>query len=465
MSDSSELSSPPSSLHSVILKESDNDLSAVKSESVSIASSKSSSGESGINESFVSSLDIAYIVAFRNRFSQLFEGIPDLGPQDIERGILGEPEALDKIVELLCRLVTLCLNRKRAVQSKHFSRALSESVDVHIKHLDPSWCGYNPLHRENGFYSLCSSDKLKLLCCLVDWCLMSSEVVRSFIDENYKNRASDDKRNALLVHPLGKDGKNRKLWLIEGNGIYLLSFFGFNQILDTPFRVYRETKSRSGFVKWKSIAGTADELRQYALSLSNDSSLNAIALVPKILEQVCPRVEKAQIRRDKLEANRARLASLNIESTLLGMRTRGKRIKYTFSDNDDSDNDIRTSSFKDKDCFDSNNKSIQYTASGRMIRRPKRGDYGIYEEIDMAETSDFRKIKNIELSKNSFQDDNYVELESGYHTTSTSSESESGTFSLKVLLKYNPKKVVTELSDFPETFIEHDHLLNKNSLN
>ncbi|EMR08190.1 hypothetical protein PNEG_03361 [Pneumocystis murina B123] len=450
MSDSSELSSPPSSLHSVILKESDNDLSPVKSESVSMASSTSSPDESDINESFISSLDIAYIVAFRNRFSQLFEGIPDLGPQDIERGIFGEPEALDKIVELLCRLVTLCLNRKRAVESKHFSRALSESVDVHIKHLDPSWCGYNPLHKEKGFYSLCASDKLKLLCCLVDWCLMSSEVVRSFIDENYKNRASDDKKNALLVHPLGKDGKNRKLWLIEGN--------------DTPFRVYRESKSRSGFVKWKSIAGTADELRQYALSLSNDSSLNAIALVPKILEQVCPRVEKAQIRRDKLEANRARLASLNIESTLLGMRTRGKRIKYTFSDNDDSDNDIRTSSFKHKDCFDSN-KSIQYTASGRMIKRPKRGDCGIYEEIDMAESSNFRKIENIELSKNSFQDDNYVEFESGYHTTSTSSESESGTFSLKVLLKYNPKKLVTGLSDFSETFIEHDHLLNKNPLN
>lgn len=48
---------------------------------------------------------------------------------------------------------------------------------------------------------------------------MSSEAVRSFIDENYKDRASNDKRNALLVHPLGKDAKNRKLWLIEGNGI------------------------------------------------------------------------------------------------------------------------------------------------------------------------------------------------------------------------------------------------------
>lgn len=170
-------------------------------------------------------------------------------------------------------------------------------------------------------------------------------------------------------------------------------------------------------------------------------------------------------RRDKLEANRARLASLNIESTLLRMRTRGKRIKYTFSDNDDSDNDIRASSFKHKDCFDSNNKSIQYTASGRIIRRPKRGDYGVYEEIDMAESSNFRKIEDIELSKNSFQDDNYVEFESGYHTTSTGSESESETFSLKVLLKYNPKKLAAGLSDFSETFVEHDHLLNKNSLN
>lgn len=71
--------------------------------------------------------------------------------------------------------------------------------------------------------------------------------------------------------------------------------FGFNWILDTPFRVYRESKSRSGSIKWKSIAGTVDELRQYALSLSNNSSLNVIALVPKILNQICPRIEKAQI--------------------------------------------------------------------------------------------------------------------------------------------------------------------------
>lgn len=51
-------------------------------------------------------------------------------------------------------------NEINIYRSKHFSRALNESVDVHIKHLDPSWCGYNPLHREKGFYSLCASDKV-----------------------------------------------------------------------------------------------------------------------------------------------------------------------------------------------------------------------------------------------------------------------------------------------------------------
>lgn len=298
-----------------------------------------------------------------------------------------------------------------------------------------------------------------MLCCLVDWCLMSSELVRSFIDENYKDRTSDDKKNALSVHPLGKDGKNRKLWLIEGNGICFLLLFSFNRILDTPFRVYRESKSRSGFIKWKSIAGTADELRQYALSLSNDPSLNAIALVSKILEQVCPRVEKAQIRRDKLEANRARLAALNIEPTLLGMRTRGKRIKYTFSD--DSDNEVRISSLKNKECLYSNNKSVQYTASGRMIRRPKRGDYRICEEINATENSNFSKIENIdELSRNlSEKNDNYVDFETGYYSNL---DTESETFSLKVLLKYNPKKLVTGLSSFSETCIKQDQLSDKN---
>ncbi|KAG4305940.1 hypothetical protein PORY_000850 [Pneumocystis oryctolagi] len=437
MSDSLELSSPPLSLNSDVLRLTDDDASSVKSEGLDLVSIVSSQSDTDTSDSFMSSLDIAYIVAFRNRFSRLFEGIPDLGPQDIERGVLGEPESLGKIVELLCRLVTLCLNRKRAVESKHFSRALNESVDAHIKHLDPSWHGYNPLYRDKGFYSLDASNKLKLLCCLVDWCLMSSEAVRSFIDENYKDRTSNDTKNALSVHPLGRDGKNRKLWLIEGN--------------DTPFRVYRESKSLSGSVKWKSIAGTVEELRQYALSLSNDPSLNAIALVSKILNQVCPRVEKAQIRRDKLDANRARLAALNIEPTLLGMRTRGKRIKYTFSD-DDNDSDDRThiSMIKHKDQYYSSNKPVQYTASGRMIKRPRREDYGIYEKTDLSQNSNYKRFEDIEeLSKDSFQRDNsYLNHKNECYS---SLRTESRSFSLKVHLKYNPKKLVTGLIDFSQT--------------
>ncbi|KAG5437681.1 hypothetical protein PCANB_000718 [Pneumocystis canis] len=400
------------SLNSDVLKVTDDDVYSVKNERPSLSSVMSSQSDSDVSESFMSSLDIAYIVIFRNRFSQ---------------GILGEPEALDKIVELLCRLVTLCLNRKKAVESKHFSHALNESVDAHIKHLDPSWCGYNPLHRNRGFYSLDASNKLKLLCCLVDWCLMSSEAVRSFIDENYKNSTSNDTKNALSVNPLGKDGKNRKLWLIEGN--------------DTPFRVYRESKSRSGSIKWESIAGTADELRQYAQSLSNDSSSDAITLVPKILEQVCPRVEKAQIRRDKLEANRARLAALNIESTLIGMRTRGKRIKYTFTDDDD-DSDAQISMFKHKNYFHSNNESVRYTASGRMIRRPKRGDYQNHQKIEMNNDSNYRSFENMnELSGNLMQkNNNYAGCKNECYS---GSETETESFSLKVLLRYNPKKLVT----------------------
>ncbi|CCJ30881.1 unnamed protein product, partial [Pneumocystis jirovecii] len=395
------LTSPPLSLDSDILRATDDDVSSVKSDGLDLVSSMSSQSDSDASDSFTSSPNVAYIVAFRNRFSQLFQGIPDLGPQDIER-------------------------------SKHFSRALNESIDTHIKHLDPSWCGYSPLHRDKGFYSLDASDKLKLLCCLVDWCLMSSEAVRSFIDENYKDRASNDKRNALLVHPLGKDAKNRKLWLIEGN--------------DTPFRVYRESKSRSGSIKWKSIAGTVDELRQYALSLSNNSSLNVIALVPKILNQICPRIEKAQIRRDKLDANRARLAALNIEPALLGMRTRGKRIKYTFSDDendDDSNDDLHISILKRRTPLYLD-KSVQYTARGRMIKRPRRGDYGIYEETNLLQNNNYREFGNTnELSKNLLQNDNHLNHKNDCYA---SLQTESESFSLKVLLKYNPKKLMPRLT-------------------
>ena len=53
---------------------------------------------------------------FRARFNDAFpRSLPNFGPQDIERGVIGtQPE--ESIEKLLCALIGLALNRKKDVE-------------------------------------------------------------------------------------------------------------------------------------------------------------------------------------------------------------------------------------------------------------------------------------------------------------------------------------------------------------
>lgn len=58
-----------------------------------------------------------------------------------------------------------------------------------------------------------------MLKALVNWALISSEQIRSIIQENYKgSRREDDLNVPLSVQPWGRDGDKRRYWLIEGRG-------------------------------------------------------------------------------------------------------------------------------------------------------------------------------------------------------------------------------------------------------
>jgi len=53
---------------------------------------------------------------FRARFADLFpKNVPNLGPQDIERGV-SDTEPGEQIENLLCALIGLVLNRKKYVE-------------------------------------------------------------------------------------------------------------------------------------------------------------------------------------------------------------------------------------------------------------------------------------------------------------------------------------------------------------
>lgn len=59
--------------------------------------------------------ELAFIVMFRSRFADAFKGIPNLGCQDIERGVVDSTPS-EQVEVLLCRLVSLVLNRKKPVE-------------------------------------------------------------------------------------------------------------------------------------------------------------------------------------------------------------------------------------------------------------------------------------------------------------------------------------------------------------
>jgi hypothetical protein len=64
---------------------------------------------------FADSPELAFIVMFRSRFTDAFKGVPNIGCQDIERGVLETPPS-EPVELLLCRLVSLVLNRKKPVE-------------------------------------------------------------------------------------------------------------------------------------------------------------------------------------------------------------------------------------------------------------------------------------------------------------------------------------------------------------
>ncbi|KAI5782491.1 hypothetical protein FPQ18DRAFT_421100 [Pyronema domesticum] len=108
---------------------------------------------------------------------------------------------------------------------------------------------------------------------------------------------------------------------------------------DAPFRLYRESNiyREDKETTWISIAGTIDEIRVVAAQLEEiDGTPAAVSLKHKI-EMATLRFEDGEKRRQKREYRLTRKALFSQPSRipLYEGRTRGKRIKYTFSDAED----------------------------------------------------------------------------------------------------------------------------------
>ncbi|KAI9791972.1 MAG: hypothetical protein M1816_003241 [Peltula sp. TS41687] len=387
LSDTSELSSPPSSneegyidsppkkgIAKFFLKPKAKKAAAADTEDDESPPRKKRSPSPPHECGLADNPDIAFIVMFRSRFHEVFPAsLSSFGPQDLERGAI-EPVPGQQIESLLCALIGLVLNRKKLVERGHHQRALEEAVHTHASQWPKNWAGQNPLRGGRTFANMDASERLHLIRTLTLWTLSSSEAVQAMIKESYKQaRRDDDLNQPLSVQPWGQDGDRRRYWLVEGRD-------------DTEFRLYRESDPKAKQHDWRAVAGTIEELRPVIDRLNGDGSQAARRLSERITLAI-PRFEATVQKRKQREyrlARKAQFAKPEPGFSLYEGRTRGKKLKYTFSEEEDEeqDSDARPATRRTNGRSDKSTPSAEgaegpvFTASGRQVKSRIGGVYG-----------------------------------------------------------------------------------------
>jgi len=189
--------------------------------------------------------------------------------------------------------------------------------------------------------------------------------VKGIINQSYKqNRHEDDLNQPLSVQPWGADSDRRRYFLVEG-------------LDDTHFRVYRESNPAGFNRTWWSVAGTIEELHVLCNKLENvDGGPKAKKLAQKI-QLAIPRFEATEEKRKRREYRLMRKEQFKRPEpgfSLYEGRTRGKRMKYTYSDDEDfySDSTTRRSTRNTGTHTPAEPAGPVTTASGRQIKAPSR---------------------------------------------------------------------------------------------
>lgn len=213
------------------------------------------------------------------------------------------------------------------------------------------------------------------------------------IKDSYKQtRHEDDLNQPLSVQPWGLDDDKRKYWLIEGQD-------------DTSFRLYREGNRALKNIPWRSVAGTIDEVKAVAETLENKHHSQASRRLASRIHAAVPRFEATEEvriiphpllpcltlltwhtqkrrRREYRQIRRQQFARPEPGFSLYEGRTRGKRARYTFDDNDDEDDfesdalSVRRSTRQRSDRSTPVDAGPTVTASGRTVRPRGGGMYG-----------------------------------------------------------------------------------------
>jgi len=206
---------------------------------------------------------------------------------------------------------------------------------------------------------------------MIHWALSSSDVIKAQITASYKqNRHEDDLNQPLSVQPWGSDGDKRRYYLIEG-------------LDDTHFRVFRESNHLGIKRLWQNKAGSIEELKALAEKLElEDGGQKARLLSSKMLNAI-PRFEATEEKRKRREYRQVRKQQFKRPEPGFSMyegRTRGKRMKYTYEEEDDdmySDStSARRSTRNTRGHTPNEPVGPTVTQSGRQVKQRQGGLYG-----------------------------------------------------------------------------------------
>lgn len=209
-------------------------------------------------------------------------------------------------------------------------------------------------------------DQLTLLRTLILWCLSSSEAVKAIINTSYNGkRREDDLNQPLSVQPWGADSDKRRYFLVEG-------------LDDTNFRVYRESNPAGFNRTWWNVAGSIEELNALVAKLQTiDGGPKGKKLAQQMLAAI-PRFEASEEKRKRREYRQQQKDRFKRPEPGFSMyegRTRGKRMKYTYSDDEESLTDstgVRRSTRNTGTTTPAEPTGPVTTASGRQIKAPSR---------------------------------------------------------------------------------------------
>ncbi|KUJ19862.1 uncharacterized protein LY89DRAFT_580475 [Mollisia scopiformis] len=317
--------------------------------------------------------DIAFIVMYRSRFTEVFpKSLINFGPQELERDVV-DPVPGEGVEHFLCALLGLLLNRKQDVKAGHYGRALEDAIQLHKSQWPKEWEAKNPLSGGVTFTSMSPTERLTLLRALILWSLSSSDAVKALIASSYKQtRREDDLNQPLSVQPWGSDSDKRRYYLIEG-------------LDDTHFRVYRESNYMGIKRTWWSVASDIDELKGLAEKLNKEDGGQKAKLLSTRITAAIPRFEATEDKRKRREYRQIRKHQFkrnDLGTSLYEGRTRGKRVRYNYSDEDPegiySDATATTTrrSTRNTGTHTPVESGPTITQSGRQVKSRQGGAYG-----------------------------------------------------------------------------------------